>query len=99
MSAGLGPFRQRLDDLDGQIVALFGERFEICRQVAAHKRGHGIPMMQSARVEQVRAKYLEHGFHAGLPTEFAAALFELTIAATCKLEDELIARPPDAEPA
>jgi 4-amino-4-deoxychorismate mutase len=91
--AGLEPFRQRLDVLDGEIARLLGERFEICREVAHHKRAHDIPMMQPERVVQVRERYLQRGSEANLPPEFTAALFELLIGATCKLEDELIAQP------
>lgn len=90
---GLEPFRRRLDELDDEIARLLGERFEVCREVARYKREHGIPMMQPARVEQVRARYLERGERANLPEDFTAALFELLIGATCKMEDELIGAP------
>jgi chorismate mutase len=48
-------------------------------------------MMQPHRVEAVRERYLARGEEAKLPPEFAAGLFELLIAATCKEEDELMA--------
>lgn len=92
-AGGLGPFRVRLDALDEQIARLLGERFDVCREVAHHKREHGIAMMQPARVEQVRARYLRRGTEVNLPEEFTTALFELLIGATCKLEDELIDSP------
>jgi 4-amino-4-deoxychorismate mutase len=91
-STGLEPFRRRLDALDSEIARLLGERFEICREVAHHKRTHDIPMMQPERVIEVRERYLERGGEVNLPPEFTAALFELLIGATCKLEDELIAQ-------
>lgn len=87
---GLDGFRQRLDRLDERIVALFGERFEICREVARYKQEHGIAMMQPDRVAQVRAGYLQRGADAELPEYFTAPLFELMIGATCRLEDELM---------
>ena len=90
---GLEPFRARLDQLDEQIARLLGERFEVCREVAHHKRERDIPMMQPDRVKQVRARYLERGAEVNLPPDFTAALFELLIGATCKLEDELMAQP------
>jgi 4-amino-4-deoxychorismate mutase len=90
---GLAPFRARLDFLDGEILRLLGDRFEVCRQVAYHKREHDIPMMQPQRVIEVRERYLQRGAEANLPPDFAAALFELLIAATCEMEDELIAQP------
>jgi 4-amino-4-deoxychorismate mutase len=87
---GLEPFRRRLDELDEQIAGLLGERFAVCREIAIYKRDHEIPMMQPARVEQVRARYLARGGEVDLPEDFTAALFELLIGATCRMEDELI---------
>jgi chorismate mutase len=95
-ASGLEPFRARLDFLDGEIARLLGERFEVCRQVARHKREHDIPMMQPERVIEVRERYLALGAEANLPTDFSSALFELLIGATCKMEDELIAADPSA---
>jgi 4-amino-4-deoxychorismate mutase len=92
MSAGLEPFRRRLDEIDEGIARLLGERFQICREVAAYKSEHEIPMMQPGRVEVVRSRYLRRGAEAELPADFTAELFELLIAATCKLEDELMDR-------
>jgi chorismate mutase len=97
VSAGLEPFRRRLDEIDDGIARLLGERFQICREVARHKSEHGIPMMQPERVVEVRERYLARGADADLPAEFSADLFELLIAATCKMEDELMAAPSAAE--
>ncbi|MCW3020361.1 MAG: 4-amino-4-deoxychorismate mutase [Solirubrobacterales bacterium] len=88
--SGLDPFRRRLDELDDQIARLLGERFEICREIALYKRARGVPMMQPDRVAEVRARYLARGSEVELPPEFTEELFELLIAATCKMEDELI---------
>ena len=87
---GLEPFRERLDHIDEQIAQLLGERFDVCREVARYKREHDVPMMQPERVSQVRARYLRRGAEVNLPAEFVAELFEVLIAATCKLEDELM---------
>ncbi len=89
--SGLEPFRKRLDELDEEIVRLLGERFDVCREIAQHKRTHGIPMMQPGRVELVRARYLTRGAEVRLPVDFTSMLFELLIDATCGMEDELMA--------
>jgi 4-amino-4-deoxychorismate mutase len=91
-AAGLDPFRRRLDQIDDEIARLFGERLQICREVAAYKSEHGIPMMQPDRVEIVRERYLARGAEHQLPREFSAELFELLIGTTCRLEDELMDR-------
>jgi 4-amino-4-deoxychorismate mutase len=90
VSAGLDRFRVRLDEIDDALAYLLGERFQICREVASYKSEHEIAMMQPGRVEQVRARYMERGSEVNLPAEFSADLFELVIAATCKMEDELM---------
>jgi chorismate mutase len=90
-SAGLEPFRRRLDGIDEEIARLLGMRFGVCREIALYKRAHEIPMMQPERVAEVRARYLARGAEARLPSDFSAALFELLIEATCRMEDELIA--------
>jgi chorismate mutase-like protein len=96
---GLQPFRDRLDELDDQIVALLGERFEVCRGVADYKQRHDVPMMQPDRVKEVRERYLRRAELAGLPSDFVSSFFELLIDATCRMEDELIAAASNAEPA
>ena len=91
MSAeGLEPYRRRLDEIDDAIAKLFGERLQICREVAVHKSEHGIPMMQPDRVKLVRERYLARGAEHQLPQEFSSDLFDLLIATTCRLEDELM---------
>lgn len=91
-AAGLEPFRNRLDAIDDQIAKLLGERLDICREVAVYKSEHEIPMMQPERVKIVRERYLERGAEAGLPEDFSSDLFDLLIATTCRLEDELMDR-------
>jgi chorismate mutase len=87
---GLEPYRRRLDEIDERIAELFGERLQICREVAVHKHEHEIPMMQPDRVKLVRERYLTRGAEHDLPQEFSSDLFELLIATTCRLEDELM---------
>ena len=89
-AAGLEPFRRRLDAIDDQIAKLLGERLQICREVAVYKSEHGIPMMQPERVKTVRQRYLDRGAEHDLPQEFSSDLFDLLIATTCRLEDELM---------
>jgi chorismate mutase len=97
--SGLDPYRRRLDEIDARLIALLGERFGVCREIADFKSEHEIPMMQPGRVEEVRARYVSGGREAGMPDGFAASLFELLIAATCRMEDELIAASSDGRAA
>lgn len=87
----LDAYRARLDEIDDGIARLLGERFDICRDVARYKSTHDIPMMQPDRVIAVRERYLARGASVGLPADFSSDLFEVLIAATCRLEDDIIA--------
>jgi 4-amino-4-deoxychorismate mutase len=87
---GLEPFRRRLDGIDDEIAKLLGERLQICREVAVYKSEHGLPMMQPERVKVVRQRYLDRGAEHDLPEQFSSDLFDLLIATTCRLEDELM---------
>lgn len=89
-AAGLEPFRERLDQIDDSIAKLLGERLQICREVAIYKSEHEIPMMQPQRVKAVRERYLARGAEHDLPQDFSSDLFDLLIATTCRLEDELM---------
>jgi len=88
---GLAPFRERIDALDERLVAAIGERIAICREVAEHKRAHGIPMMQPGRVSAVEQRWVELGARAGLSEAFARALCQAIVGEGCRVEDEIIA--------
>ena len=83
-------WRAELDTLDDQIVSLFSRRFAICREVADYKKEAGIPMMQSARVQEVKQRAAERGRARGLREAFVTALYDLIIDEACQLEDEII---------
>lgn len=51
----LHELRQELDQLDGEIVALFEKRMDIARQVAQYKLEHDLPVLDRSREDQVLA--------------------------------------------
>jgi len=83
-------WRAELDTLDEQIVSLFSRRFAICREVAGYKKETGIPMMQTARVREVKQRAAERGRAGGLREVFVTALYDLIIDEACEIEDEII---------
>ena len=83
-------WRAELDTLDDQIVSLFSRRFAICREVAVYKKSTGIPMMRTARVQEVKQRAAERGRASGLREVFVTALYDLIIDEACQIEDEII---------
>jgi len=86
----LGRMRQELDEIDATLVDLLVRRLEICRRIAAHKRSHGIPMMQTGRISAVKRPVALQAGTRGLREEFVLEVYDRIIAEACKLEDEII---------
>ena len=86
----LKQFRSELNQIDEQLVKLLGKRFDICGQVALFKRENGIPMMQPARVAEVKERSAQFAASNGVDPGFARALFGTIIDEACRLEDEII---------
>ncbi len=86
----LASFREQIDALDDQIVALLAERLEICRKVGHCKADRGIAVLQPDRVAQVKERNAGRGEAAGLRPSFTMALYSLIIDEACALEDEIV---------
>jgi methylmalonyl-CoA epimerase len=86
----LSDFRQRIDDIDEQIFDLLDQRFTIARDVAAHKRGTGTPMMQPARMREVVDRAVALAGDRMLPKGLARGLYELITQETCSVEAKVI---------
>lgn len=83
-------FRKELDELDRRLMETLAERFAVCRQVAEYKAERQIPMMQPARVLEVKKRAAERALAAGLTERFGLELYDLIISEACRLEDEII---------
>jgi chorismate mutase len=58
--------------------------------VAEYKAAEGIPMMQPARVAEVKRRAVQRALPAGLSEPFTLGLYELIISEACRMEDEII---------
>lgn len=89
-TSALASFRERIDRVDEQLVNALAERVAICREVAEHKREHGIPMMQPERVAAVEERWGELAAERGLDAGFARELARAIVAEACSVEDAII---------
>ncbi len=49
----LKDYRNQLDAIDAQLLALFQERMAIVQQVADYKKAHEIPILASGREQEI----------------------------------------------
>jgi chorismate mutase-like protein len=88
----LNQFRSELNALDERLLQLIGERFRICRAVAQFKRDNAIPMMQPARVAEVKERCAKLAASYDVDPDFARRLLGSIIDEACRLEDAIIDR-------
>lgn len=55
----LSGLRERIDETDRELVALFKDRMEICREIARVKKEAGLPIENKEREEEVLKKLSE----------------------------------------
>ena len=75
----LDDVRQRLDDLDRQLLGILARRFEAGSEAARLKAQLGMAMHDPAREEQVMEQAAEWARAAGLPEAEVADLFRRLI--------------------
>lgn len=54
----LDELRKEIDEIDGQMAALFGRRMSVAAGVAEYKREHGLPVLDAGREDAVLQKNL-----------------------------------------
>ncbi len=84
----LAGYREEIDRLDEQLLALLGRRFQVCREIGRHKRAHAMATVQPARAADVRRRAVALGASVGLEAHFVSALYDLIMAEACRLQDE-----------
>ncbi len=55
----LDQLRLEINSLDSQLVPLLLKRMEVSRQVGVYKKAHGIPILNSAREQEILDKVSE----------------------------------------
>jgi chorismate mutase len=87
----LSPYRERIDALDDQIVALLGKRFDIVREVAALKAERGIAPILPDRIEEVVARARAKAEQEGVDPKLVEQIYRIMIDEACKLEADYAA--------
>ena len=83
------PYRQRIDDLDDQIIELLVQRTGVIREVGHLKHEKGIPSVIQSRVDEVRERNAAHAAEKGLDADLIRDIYARLIDYSCNLEDEI----------
>lgn len=81
--------RERLDEIDCQIVSLYEERMEVCRQVAEYKLATGRKVFDKAREEQ-KLQAVKALTHNEFNSQGVEELFEQLMSMSRKLQYQML---------
>ena len=83
------PYRQKINDLDDQIIDLLVERIGIIREVGHIKAEKNVPAVIPERVNEVRERNAKRAEDKGLDPDLVRDLYTALIDYSCNLEDDI----------
>jgi len=87
----LAGMRAEIDQLDRLLLDTVRRRLSVVRRVAEHKLERRIPMLAQHRLDAVHERAARYAAEHGISAAFLRRLFDVLVAETCRLEDEIIA--------
>ena len=74
--SSLEDFRDRIDELDNNLIALLANRMEIARSIGEYKKKNGVTILQNARWSEIVEKRTKQGMDKQLTADFVMKIFE-----------------------
>ena len=83
----LQDFRNRIDQIDDELITLFVQRMDVCAQIAAYKKENELPILMPAREQEKLAAVAEKAGPelSGYAQRLYTLLFELSRIHQCRL--------------
>jgi len=95
-SPDLAALRNRIDELDRELLRVLAERLQVCHEVARIKEQSDTPVIQPTRVRDVVTSRRQWAIDAGVDPDFAEQVMRVLLAETHRIE--VAGRRPDAAP-
>ena len=92
----LSALRERIDQLDRELLRVLAERLQVCHEVARIKEKSDTPVIQPARVRDVVTSRRQWAIDAGVDPDFAEQVMRVLLAETHRIE--VAGRRDDAAP-
>lgn len=92
----LSSLRERIDQLDRELLRVLAERLQVCHEVARIKEKSDTPVIQPARVRDVVTSRRQWAIDAGVDPDFAEQVMRVLLAETHRIE--VAGRRPDTAP-
>ena len=79
--------RNRIDEVDEQILQSLSERVDICRSIGLVKEKHGIPIQDYPRENDVYAHIREKAAELGLDPSHVGAIYRQIVSMCSAVQD------------
>lgn len=84
--------RERIDAIDGEILAALASRMEISRKIGECKKRSNIAILQTSRWDAVLEKVRTEGAEYGLSPEFVSAVFNAIHDGSVQVQNDILAK-------
>lgn len=85
----LKPYREQIDAIDREMIALLRRRYDVIEAVGVLKAQHDIPAVIQERVDEVRENAARMAADLGLDANFVRHLYSEIIEHSCGLEVQI----------
>lgn len=72
----LSRLRQRIDNLDNDLISLLAERMRVSREIGHYKKENNMPVLQTHRYDEILTKRMEQAAKMGMSTHFMKSILE-----------------------
>lgn len=86
----LKELRQKIDQIDHDILEVMGARMQVAEEIALHKKEHNITILQKGRYDQIMNDRIEEGKKFLLKEEFVKELYEMIHENSIKRQTEVM---------
>lgn len=86
----LAELRQRIDDIDNELLRLLAERMSLARLVIEAKRSPSLPVRIPERIDEVTTGRARIGADLGLDPGFVTELWTRIVEEMCREEERLL---------
>lgn len=88
--SGMAPLRQKIDQIDDQLITLLSERLALVEQVIAVKQAEGLPARIPHRIDEVLAHVTAKAAERHVPEDLVRTIWAALIEATCQAEEAVM---------
>ncbi len=81
--------RQKIDQIDNELLEILNKRMNISREIGQYKKEHNIPIVQTTRYGEIMNKRVKAATEMGMSPEFMKALLSAIHEESVRLQQEI----------